>query len=288
MATKKVWAGPTGPWSYDDTQKYSGETVDLEGIRTDGQINVGEAPTIDNHVVRKGDVATLLGIPKVLSVANIDDPSAELNAISGTEVGQPMFVYETESTSNQYTVYHWDSADSVSEDVPYRVDSSGSGMWIAQAGKYRDNEWGQYQNHSATAQTNAVPLRKVNFSPNSHMSEYAASKDGLVSDASFQTVLQFAPDRLGSGIGHCLITGTEIGGTNDYGSYVLSFAWHCNAGTHVITLETEDFTKEATGATDWDVQAAVSGSNILINVKGENTQNINWAAFLTVVETVDS
>ena len=283
MATKNSWVGNKGPYTFTDTEQYSGEAVDLEGFRTSGQINIGEAPTIDNHVVRKVDIPNL-NFNRILSVANIDDPSTELNAISGHTVGQPLFVYETESVPNQYTIYHWDSADSIAEQVPYRVDAS-SGMWIAQSGKYRDNDWGQFQNHSLLSQGNARPLRKVVFSPNSHMAEYAASKDGLTSDASFQLLLEFAPDRDGSGVGHCLITGTETSGT-DYASWVQNFGWRDNSGTPVITTETETYTEKA--AAGWDVQAAVSGSNIRINVKGATDDVINWACFLTVVETLDA
>ena len=78
---------------------------------------------------------SLLSQLRILAVADIDDPSTELNAIQGPQVGSMILCYEVHATYNESTIYSWDSADSGSESVPYKVDGS-SGMWIAIAGKY--------------------------------------------------------------------------------------------------------------------------------------------------------
>ncbi len=71
-----------------------------------------------------------------LSVADIDDPSIELNVIAGALNGETRLCFETSAGADDWTLYAWDNADSGAENVPYRVDGS-SGMWAAIAGKYR-------------------------------------------------------------------------------------------------------------------------------------------------------
>ena len=52
MATKEVSVHSIGPFPYDDTLYHA--------LRTSGQLYVGTAPTIDQHVVRKMDVLDLV------------------------------------------------------------------------------------------------------------------------------------------------------------------------------------------------------------------------------------
>jgi hypothetical protein len=49
MATKEVTIGSVGPYLYDDADGF-------DAVKTDGQLNVGEAPTDPNHVVRLQDM----------------------------------------------------------------------------------------------------------------------------------------------------------------------------------------------------------------------------------------
>lgn len=70
-----------------------------------------------------------------LSVTDIDDPSTELNAIEGSNAGEPRLCYQTGAAGDSYTLYVWDPADSDAENVPYTVDGS-SGMWVAIGGSY--------------------------------------------------------------------------------------------------------------------------------------------------------
>ncbi len=91
------------------------------------------SPIDPNDVVILG--AASPGAVTPVSVANIDDPSAELNALAGV-LGSLVLAYEVEAASDQYTLYAFDASDAGGEDVPYSVDASGSGLWIAIGGKY--------------------------------------------------------------------------------------------------------------------------------------------------------
>lgn len=70
-----------------------------------------------------------------IAVSNIDDPSTELNALQGEGKHYCIIAYQEAAGDNNWTLYAWDSADSGSESVPYKVDGS-SGMWTAGGGKY--------------------------------------------------------------------------------------------------------------------------------------------------------
>lgn len=75
-----------------------------------------------------------------LSVANIADPSAELNAIDGLSKGETRLCYQTSGNSDIWTLYVWDDADASGEAVPYRVDgATPTGTWSAFGGRYNWN-----------------------------------------------------------------------------------------------------------------------------------------------------
>lgn len=137
MATKKIYFGSVGPFLYDDTDPVNDPDGDFAGeshkaLVTDGQQLIGEAPVDPTHVVRLQD---LTGYILPLSVANIDDPSAELNAIAGDHKGSLALCYQTLAGDDEWTLYAWDDASTDAENVPYTVDGL-TGMWIAIAGKY--------------------------------------------------------------------------------------------------------------------------------------------------------
>lgn len=104
--------------SHSDTTATGAELNELVG---------GGATTLHSHT-GGGGVTTL-------SVTNIDDPSTELNAISGSAKGDLRLCYQTVAGRDEWTMYAWDDADSGIEKVPIRVDGL-SGMWNAIAGKY--------------------------------------------------------------------------------------------------------------------------------------------------------
>jgi len=72
---------------------------------------------------------------KLIKVADINDPSAELNLESGSENGMMVVCYEAVSGTNEVGIYIWDDASSEAENVPFTVDGS-AGIWIAAGGKY--------------------------------------------------------------------------------------------------------------------------------------------------------
>lgn len=73
-----------------------------------------------------------------LEVADITDPSAELNVVAGAKQGEFILCYQALAASDIWTTYAWDSSDSLAEQVPYRVTGS-TGMWSAVAGRYNNN-----------------------------------------------------------------------------------------------------------------------------------------------------
>ena len=72
---------------------------------------------------------------KLIKVADINDPSAELNLESGSESGMMVVCYEAASGTNEVGIYIWDDASSEAESIPFTVDGS-AGIWIAAGGKY--------------------------------------------------------------------------------------------------------------------------------------------------------
>lgn len=83
--------------------------------------------------------ASSLAAATVLAVTNIDNPATELNARVGGTNGALCIVTQNVVGINEWTVYCFDSASSGSVNVPYVVAASGSGQWIAVAGKYQNS-----------------------------------------------------------------------------------------------------------------------------------------------------
>lgn len=137
MAQKKVWIGSLGPLLYDpdyDVIDPDGVIVQPQsGLVCEGQVKVLEAPVESVDVLRLMD---LEGVFTLVSVANIDDPSAELNLLAGSVAGAIIICYQVVSGANVGTLYMWDTFASGSENVPYTVDGADSGRWIAIGGKY--------------------------------------------------------------------------------------------------------------------------------------------------------
>lgn len=62
----------------------------------------------------------------ITSVADINDPSTELNVIAGGDESSMLIAYNGDGRR----VYVWESSPSASEDVPHSVDGGASGMWV--------------------------------------------------------------------------------------------------------------------------------------------------------------
>jgi len=105
------------------------------------QATLSSAPVGGTETVRLDDMSTAIGaVIDVLSVANIDDPSTELNAVAGSAAGSIMLAYEVGAAADdEYTMYAWD-ASGAAEEVPYSVDGS-SGLWVALSGKYLNSNF---------------------------------------------------------------------------------------------------------------------------------------------------
>lgn len=125
-----------------NVQLTSQVNVSMPGLVMGGQtitdilISSDGASTSDTAFVTPGwlDSNTIGGIT-ALSVANIDDPSTELNAISGAAKGDARLCYETIAGKDEWTLYAWDDADSGTEAVPSHVDGL-TGLWTAIAGTH--------------------------------------------------------------------------------------------------------------------------------------------------------
>jgi len=129
MALKQYWLGSEGPYLYYDTDVYQDDAaLSLHGARFEGQILVGTAPTVDDHVVRLQDLGAYIS---VVQVTDIDDPSTELASLSTAVEGGMLVAYEV-ADPNEYTIYCWDASASAAN-VPYVV-AGDSGYWVAVAG----------------------------------------------------------------------------------------------------------------------------------------------------------
>lgn len=126
MAIKYIRLGSsTNVFGYDDgTFPKSAEYP--------GPVSVLGTPVDPNDALRLSDIG---GITiAAISVANIDDPSTELNALTGDATSLAL-VYQIGAGANSSTLYTWDDAITGSEIVPYIVDGA-TGYWIAIGGKY--------------------------------------------------------------------------------------------------------------------------------------------------------
>jgi hypothetical protein len=79
--------------------------------------------------------ASAIANAQVLSVANIDSPT-ELNSRAGGTNGAICIVTQNIAGANAWTLYCFDSASSAGVSTPKIMAASGSGQWIAVAGKY--------------------------------------------------------------------------------------------------------------------------------------------------------
>ncbi len=75
---------------------------------------------------------------RLIKVADIDDPSAELNLESGSERGMLIVCYENVVGTDEFTIYSWDDSSSGAESVPFTIDGS-AGIWIAVGGKFNNS-----------------------------------------------------------------------------------------------------------------------------------------------------
>ena len=84
-----------------------------------------------------GVVTKLEGGVTVITVVDITDPSTELNPLSGSSGGDLRLCVEEDIGANdQSTLYKWDT-DAGAQDIPYVVNGTGGGRWVAIAGRFQ-------------------------------------------------------------------------------------------------------------------------------------------------------
>ena len=137
MAEKKIYIGSVGPALFEDDEAIDDEDGDFAGelrhsITSNRQMLITEAPTGNEEIIRLTDIDGRLLTP--LSVANIDDPSAELGGKAGV-AGTLILVYQVKAGRDDATLYEWDAASTAGVDIPYVIVGS-SGFWNAIGGKY--------------------------------------------------------------------------------------------------------------------------------------------------------
>lgn len=85
-----------------------------------------------------GNVFAMGGGVSRVAVTDINDPSPELNAISGVAAADVVIAYEPRGgADDSYTLYAWDPDPGGAENVPFTVDGIGSGRWLAVAGRFQ-------------------------------------------------------------------------------------------------------------------------------------------------------
>jgi hypothetical protein len=89
--------------------------------------------------VRRTSAADIAGAI-VLSVASITAPGTELNARAGVTNGALVLVTQNVAGINEWTLYAFDATSAGAVNSPYVVAASGSGQWIAIAGKYGNGD----------------------------------------------------------------------------------------------------------------------------------------------------
>jgi hypothetical protein len=82
--------------------------------------------------------AASIAAAQVLAVANIDSPGTELNARAGVSNGALVLCTQNVAATNEWTLYAFDATISTAVNSPYIVAASGSGKWVAVAGKYQN------------------------------------------------------------------------------------------------------------------------------------------------------
>jgi len=128
MTTKNAWIGGHVK-TYDNMDIYPTDSAPIQGLRVDqGRVDV--APTEDYHIVRKSDLPSLTGVPRVVQVADISNPVEFQAEGDGDFPGQIGIAY----SNSAYTQYVWIPI-SGDDSLPYLI-STDNGLWIASSGQY--------------------------------------------------------------------------------------------------------------------------------------------------------
>ncbi len=121
----------------------------------------------------------------VLAVVDITAPT-ELNSRVGGTNGALCLVTQNVAGINEWTLYAFDATSSGSVNSPYVLAASGSGQWIAMAGKYHNNSLSIAA--AATAATCLVSDAGIGNTPQALILDHSSSNTPQVN---FGTILRF-------------------------------------------------------------------------------------------------
>lgn len=212
-----------------DIHQYDDGVFD-SAIETTAPLKAG-APVDPNDVVILGGGGA--GSITPLSVANIDNPSAELNALAGAP-GSLVLAFEVEAASNQFTLYAFDVSDTGGEDVPFSVDALTSGLWIAIGGKYYKgiSNFGNSTNYTSFAADGSVHFvgtaglphggmfmheaaNTINLVLNTWVKVTGYTSVGLLNNVTFVSDYALTVDKIGHYDIGWSFNGDTIGGNKD-------------------------------------------------------------------------
>ena len=202
MPEKEIWIGSAGPFLFDTTitddedsdygdgttpeyyvasdwDDHDVETEDPTFLPADAttvgsckfpvQGYLAEAPTASNHLAQYGTVTERI---QKIAVANIDSPT-ELRTVAG-EAGVLMVAYDVEAGSaDPVTIYVWDAVRET-ENLPWIVNDTTSGSWVAKGGKYNAGD------------LQILPGKKLYFDPDTYFI-FEATKLRLYVNGTLQT-----------------------------------------------------------------------------------------------------
>jgi len=126
MATKKVYQGSTGPFLFNDVSTFSNGQTHQGLISETGITVTATADPTGDELINETYLAKVI---KRVTVANINNPSAELNLLDA-ENGTLLIVSQVGAGDNSQALYIGDETSSAGESVPDTVDGVGTSMWI--------------------------------------------------------------------------------------------------------------------------------------------------------------
>lgn len=104
MAVRKVWLGSVGPYLFDDESELTDDDLDVgtlvQGMTSTGQLNITGTPTEDSHVLRYGDISTIIVPDDFVTNAKLANvPTATIKGRVSALTGDPEDLTGTQATT---------------------------------------------------------------------------------------------------------------------------------------------------------------------------------------------
>jgi len=221
---------------------------------------------------------------QLVEVADITDPSAELNELSSSEKGGIAVVYDTSAGNDAMTLYAWDDASSESENVPYSVDGA-EGMWLAIAGEYN------YFDPASLPMDIVTDPPTNTIATTAKVDTYSGVIVTLTTSGNSQTMsspTETTPGRRFTVVNHSTSTDTiEVAGIVIEPLFAQCFMWDGAVWIPVTSVDAEDITYNpaAEWLTSTNVQDALdelAGKEPLVS------HDVGGAGSVSVVDDVES